>query len=120
MGDPAFPLVSLLPVFMGAAGYMALHHLWLWLGHRREPMHLWVVAWCANSLLYLLSHSLLGSSSGAARGLLGSQIGWTSAIGLTVLAVGLSHALAAHRAPSSMPVQPRGPRCTSYGDGDSG
>ena len=88
------PAVHAIPPLMGVAAYLALHNLWIWLGRRREPLHLWVSLWCANSLLYLASHYLQIASALPEHAVLGGRLAWTSAIVLIVMTIGLSHALA--------------------------
>ncbi|MBI2524365.1 MAG: hypothetical protein HYV93_00085 [Candidatus Rokubacteria bacterium] len=48
---PVSPAAYLILPLMGVAASLALHNLWMWLERRNEPLHLWVGAWCANSLL---------------------------------------------------------------------
>lgn len=50
----ATPLLLL----MGVVATVGVHQAFLWFGRRREALHPWVVAWCANALLVLLSHYL--------------------------------------------------------------
>lgn len=50
----ATPLLLL----MGVVATVGVHQVFLWFGRRREALHPWVVAWCANTLLVLLSHYL--------------------------------------------------------------
>ena len=88
----------LLPL-MGVAGYIALHHLWLWLGRRSETLYLWVAAWSLDTLLYLVSHFIQLSSGTVEDAVLGGRLAWVSAFIALVVAVGLSYALAGRPAP---------------------
>ncbi len=91
IGDLSAEL-RLLPL-VGVAAYVALQHLWLWLGRRSEPLHLWVVAWCANTVLYLVSRYIQHSTDVAGQAMLGARLSWMSALLLAVLSVGLTHAI---------------------------
>ena len=93
------PLIWLLPPLMGVAAYLAAHHLWIWLGRRHEPLHLWVAAWSTTSLVYVASHYVQLAPGRPEQALLGGRLTWTSAIVLILLIVGLSHALAGHPQP---------------------
>ena len=97
MTGPTSPAVHFLPVLMGVAGYLALHHLWIWLGRRSEPVYLWVAAWSTTSLLYLASHYIQVAYNRPEPAVLGGRLAWTSAIGLIFVMIGLSHALAGVR-----------------------
>ncbi|MBI3105601.1 MAG: GAF domain-containing protein [Candidatus Rokubacteria bacterium] len=97
MTGPPPPAVHFLPVLMGVAGYLALHHLWIWLGRRSEPVYLWVAAWSTTSLLYLASHYIQVAYNRPEPAVLGGRLAWTSAIGLIFVMIGLSHALAGVR-----------------------
>jgi two-component system sensor histidine kinase/response regulator len=46
-------LAAVLLVLMGVAATVTIAHLTLWLDRRSEALHLWVAAWCANSVLGL-------------------------------------------------------------------
>ena len=97
MTGPAPPAVHFLPVLMGVAGYLALHHLWIWLGRRSEPVYLWAAAWSTNSLLYIASHYIQVAYDRPELAVLGGRLAWTSAIALIFVMIGLSHALAGVR-----------------------
>ena len=97
MTGPPPPAVHFLPVLMGVAGYLALHHLWIWLGRRSEPVYLWAAAWSTNSLLYIVSHYIQVAYNRPEPAVLGGRLVWTSAIGLIFVMIGLSHALAGVR-----------------------
>ena len=45
----------LLLVLAGSAVYAGAHHLLIWCGGRGEALHLWAVAWCGNTILFLVS-----------------------------------------------------------------
>ena len=96
------PAVYAIPPLMGVAAYLALHNLWIGLGRRSEPLHLWVSVWCANSLLYLTSHYVQIASALPEHAVLGGRLAWTSAIVLIGVTIGLSHALAGARLPSRL------------------
>jgi hypothetical protein len=84
--------------FMGAVAYVAVHHLLLWIGRRQEPLHAWVVAWCANTLIYLAALSLQGVAA-EAEGAAGARLAWLTGFSHWFLLVGLSHALAGRPQP---------------------
>jgi CheY-like chemotaxis protein len=91
----ATPLLLL----MGVVAAVGVHQLFLWLGRRREALHPWVVAWCANTLRVLLSHYLQTVADSPEWAGLGARLAWTSSLLLIVVMIGLSHALAGHPLP---------------------
>jgi GAF domain-containing protein len=86
---------------MGVVTSVAVHQVFLWLGRGREALHPWVVAWCANSLLILVSHYLQIAETPEWAGL-GARLAWMSSLLLIAVMIGLSHALAGR--PLSRPV----------------
>lgn len=86
-------------LLMGVVATVAVHQVLLWLGRRREALHPWVVAWCANTLLVLLSHYLQTVADSPEWGGLGARLAWTSSLFLIVVMIGLSHALAGQPVP---------------------
>ncbi|MEX2223744.1 MAG: GAF domain-containing protein [Candidatus Rokuibacteriota bacterium] len=96
----ATPLLLL----MGVVTSVGVHQIFLWFGRRREPLHPWVVAWCANTLLMLSSHYLQqGASTPEWAGLAG-RLAWMSSLFLIVVMIGLSHALAGRPMPGPLLV----------------
>lgn len=89
----ATPLLLL----MGVVASVGVHQLFLWFGRRREPLHPWVVTWCATSLVVLAGHYLQAVAETPAGAGLGARLAWISSLSLITVMVGLSHALA-HRA----------------------
>ena len=81
-------------LLMGVVASVAVHQVFLWFGRRREPLHPWVVTWCATSLVVLASHyvQLVAETPGGAG--LGARLAWISSLSLITVMVGLSHALA--------------------------
>jgi GAF domain-containing protein len=96
------PLGFVLPLLMGLAGYLALHHLWIWGGRREERVPLWTAAWSANTVLYLGSLWLQGVASRGDHVVTGSLLAWTSALVLAPVGVGLAHALGGRSAPRGL------------------
>jgi GAF domain-containing protein len=94
----AAPLLLL----MGVVASVGLHQLFLWLGRRREALHGWVVAWCANTLLILVSHCLQAMVDRPEWAALGARLAWMSSLLLIVVMIGLSHALASKPLPRSL------------------
>ena len=90
----ATPLLLL----MGVVTSVGVHQIFLWLGRRREALHPWVVAWCANSLLVLASHYLQTAETPEWAGL-GARLAWMSSLLLIAVMIGLSHALAGRPLP---------------------
>jgi GAF domain-containing protein len=88
-------------LLMGVVMSVAVHQVFLWLGRGREALHPWVVAWCANSLLILVSHYLQIAETPEWAGL-GARLAWMSSLLLIAVMIGLSHALAGR--PLSRPV----------------
>jgi GAF domain-containing protein len=86
---------------MGVVMSVGVHQVFLWLGRGREALHPWVVAWCANSLLVLVSHYLQIAETPEWAGL-GARLAWMSSLLLIAVMIGLSHALAGR--PLSRPV----------------
>jgi len=87
-------MIWLLPPLMGVAAYLAVHHLWIWLGRRREPLYLWAAAWSVASLVYLVSHHLQVAAAQPEQAVLGGRLTLTGAIGFIFVVIALSHALA--------------------------
>ena len=98
IGLVPFALLWLLPL-MGMAAYIAAHHLGLWMGNRREGLHLWAFGWCANTLCYLGSRAIQVASHSPEQAALAGRLAWVSGIVLVPLVVGLSYALAGRRLP---------------------
>jgi GAF domain-containing protein len=92
--NPSAPTPLLL--LMGVASAVGVLQLLLWLGRRRDAFHPWVVAWCVNTLLVLLSHYLQAATDDATWAEVGARLAWTSSLLLTVVLIGLSHALTGH------------------------
>src|SRR6266545_5058741 len=93
--NAAAPLLLL----MGVVASVAVHQLFLWFGRWREPLHPWVVAWCAFSLVVLAGHYLQAvaeTPDGAGRG---AHLAWISSLSLITVMIGLSHALARRALP---------------------
>lgn len=88
-------------LLMGVVMSVGVHQVFLWLGRGREALHPWVVAWCANSLLVLVSHYLQIAETPEWAGL-GARLAWMSSLLLIAVMIGLSHALAGR--PLSRPV----------------
>src|SRR5258706_3606298 len=88
-------------LLMGVVLSVAVHQGCLWLGRGRDALHPWVVAWCANSLLLLVSHCLQTAETREWAGL-GARLAWMSSLLLIAVMIGLSHALAGR--PLSRPV----------------
>jgi len=84
--------IALLPL-MGMVAYVGVQHLWLWRGHRDEPLHLWAVGWCANTLLLLVSHYVQVATRSPDRAAAWARIAWMSALLLIPLVIGLVRAL---------------------------
>lgn len=99
MGAPITPLVYLLPVLVGLVGYIAVNHIWLWLGRREEPLHLWVASWCVVSVGFLASHYIQIVADDPGRAMLGSILSWTAGLALPPVVIGLGHALVGRRTP---------------------
>jgi hypothetical protein len=87
---------------MGVVATVAVHQVLLWLGRRRAGLHPWVVAWCANTLLVLLSHYLQTVAESPDWGGVGARLAWTSSLLLIVVMVGLSHAVAGDPVPRTL------------------
>ncbi len=94
----ATPLLLL----MGVVASVGVQQLFLWLGRRREPLHPWVVAWCANTLLVLASHYLQTMVDRPEWAGLGGRLAWMSSLLLIVVMIGLSHALAGKPLPRAL------------------
>ena len=89
-------------LLMGVVATVAVHQVLLWLRRRRAALHPWVVAWCANTLLVLLSHYLQTVAESPDWGGVGARLAWTSSLHLIVVMVGLSHALAGDPVPRTL------------------
>lgn len=87
------PLNQLLLPLMGAVALLGLHHLWLWLGRRTDSLPLWVLVWCANTLLFLASHHTQVTALTEHGVALGTRLAWVSAALLAAVIVGLGRAV---------------------------
>ena len=85
-------------LLMGVVLSVAVHQVFLWLGRGRDALHPWVVAWCATSLLVLVSHYLQTAETREWGGL-GARLAWMSSLLLIAVMIGLSHALAGRALP---------------------
>jgi hypothetical protein len=92
MGEP-WSLVAL----MGAVVWIGAHHLLIFLDRRDEPLHLWVAAWCGDTAVYLVARWLQVAGPEPEWGAVGSRLGWTTALVLGIITIGLAHALAGTR-----------------------
>ncbi len=92
-------MIWLLPPLMGVAAYLAAHHLWIWLGRRRERLYLWAAVWTTTSLVFLVSHYVELASGRPEQAVLGGRLVWTCATVLPVIIIALSHALVGHPRP---------------------
>src|SRR5258705_1131644 len=88
-------------LLMGVVLTVAVHQVCRWLGRGRDALHPWLVAWCATSLLLLVSHCLQTAETREWAGL-GARLAWMSSLLLIAVMIGLSHALAGR--PLSRPV----------------
>jgi hypothetical protein len=86
-------------VLAGVVVYAGAHHLLVWLGGHDETLHVWAAAWCGDTLLFLLSRYLQVTATTADGMILGARLSWLSGLGLVVILIGWSHALAGSRPP---------------------
>lgn len=96
----ATPLLLL----MGVVASVATHQLFLWFGRRREPLHPWVVTWCAASTLVLVGHYLQTVAQTPDEAGFGAHLAWISSLSLITVMIGLSHALARRALPGPLLV----------------
>jgi GAF domain-containing protein len=87
-------------VLIGVAATVGLNHLWLWAGRRTEHVHLWVAAWCADTILFLATHHALLTTTTESTALIAARLSWMSGLAVIPILVGLSYALAGRRVPA--------------------
>jgi GAF domain-containing protein len=86
----------------GVVASVGVHQVRLWLGRRRDALHLWVAAWCAMTLPVLASHYLQTAAETSESAELGARLAWMSALFLIAVMVGLSHVLAGRPLPRGL------------------
>ena len=87
-------LLPVLPALTGAVISIALLHLWLWLGRRRDPLPLWVAAWCGVTLLFLAGRQMQLAAEIPAAAINGARLAWLAALALFPVIICLGHTLA--------------------------
>jgi GAF domain-containing protein len=89
-------------VLAGVVASVGVHQVRLWLGRRRDALHLWVATWCALALLILASHHLQTVAETAEWAELGARLSWMSWLFLIAVMIGLNHALAGRPLPPGL------------------
>lgn len=87
-------MVSLLPALIGVVVSIALLHLWLWLGRRRDTFQLWVAAWCGVTLMFLAGRQMLFNAEFPAAAIGGARLTWLAALALFPVLICLGSSLA--------------------------
>src|SRR5262245_46479791 len=85
---------ALLPTLMGVVASIAFLHLWLWLGRRRDPLPLWVAAWCGVTLMFLAGRQIQLTAEVPAGAIGGARLSWLAALTLFPVIICLAHTLA--------------------------
>ena len=97
--------LMLLPALMGVVTSIALLHVWLWFGRRRDPLPLWVGAWCGVTLMFLSGRQMQLTAELPSAAIAGARLSWLAALTLFPVIISLGHVLAG-RSPDLRVVVP--------------
>lgn len=97
--------LMILPALMGLVASIALLHLWLWLGRRRDFLPLWVAAWCGVTLMFVAGRQMQLTADFAGAAIAGARLSWLAALALFPVIISLGHILAG-RSPALRVVLP--------------
>src|SRR5688572_11864923 len=97
--------LMLVPALMGVVVYIALLHLWLWLGRRRDPLPLWVAAWCGVTLMFVSGRQMQLTAELPSSAIAGARLSWLAALALFPVIISIGHVLAG-RSPALRVVVP--------------
>jgi GAF domain-containing protein len=86
-------LIVALPFLMGMAVSACGLYAWLWAQRHGDSLAPWVAAWCAATLVILIGHYVQITAFEPGQAVLGSRIGWSGAVLLPPITMGMAHGL---------------------------